>query len=239
MTCHGLPFSCQYSRRRRSRAGEPAAGSWPCSPEPSAPSTWAAGSVDARIAGDHHSPSVVGTSTAALGALDTFEAAGTPGAFVAYVQARDATADTVAVEMQLDPAALRAAWAKADLAHQEAMLAALTQLGVAYRGYKADPGVGFDCSGLTSWAWARAGVQIAHQSSAQISAARRVDESAAVAGDIVQYPGHVMLYLGVDRAIVHAFEPVDRRRALASCPAPSASATPRADPRSADSSTVR
>ena len=147
------------------------------------------------------------TSTAALGALDAFEAAGTPGAFVAYVQARDATADTVAVEMQLDPATLRAAWAKADLAHQEAMLAALTQLGVAYRGYKSDPGVGFDCSGLTSWAWARAGVQIAHQSSAQISAARRVDESAAVAGDIVQYPGHVMLYLGVDRAIVHASNP--------------------------------
>jgi cell wall-associated NlpC family hydrolase len=169
--------------------------------------TWAAGSADARIAGDHHSPSVVGASTAALGAFDTFEAAGTPGAFVAYVQARDATADTVAVEMRLDPATVRAAWAKADLAHQEAMLAALTQLGVAYRGYEAQPGVGFDCSGLTSWAWSRAGVQMAHQSSAQISAARRVDESAAVAGDIVQYPGHVMLYLGVDRAIVHASNP--------------------------------
>ena len=34
-----------------------------------------------------------------------------------------------------------------------------------------------------------------------------------MAGDIVQYPGHVMLYLGVDGAIVHALEPVDRRRA--------------------------
>ena len=91
------------------------------------------GSVDARIGGDHHSPSVVAASTTALGALDSFEAAGTPGAFVAYVAARDTTADTVAAEMQLDPATLRAAWAKADLVHQEAMLAALTQLGVAYR----------------------------------------------------------------------------------------------------------
>jgi cell wall-associated NlpC family hydrolase len=123
------------------------------------------------------------------------------------VQARDTTADTVAAEIRLDPATLRAAWAKADLVHQEAMLAALTQLGVAYRGYKSDPGVGFDCSGLTSWAWGRAGLQIAHQSGSQINAARRVDQSEAVAGDLVQYPGHVMLYLGVDRAIVHASNP--------------------------------
>jgi cell wall-associated NlpC family hydrolase len=174
--------------------------------------TWAAGSVDAgpkwaHIEGDHHSPSVVATSTAALGAFDDFTASGTPGAFVAYVQARDAAADAVALEMRLDPATLRDAWAKADLAHQEAMLAALTQLGVQYRAMRAEPGVGFDCSGLTSWAWGRAGVQIAHQSSSQISAARRVDESDAVAGDLVQYPGHVMLYLGIDRAIVHASNP--------------------------------
>jgi len=174
--------------------------------------TWAAGSADAgpkwaRIAGDHHSPSVVAASTAALSAYDGFAAAGTPGAFVSYMQARDTAADTVAVEMRLDPAVVRAAWAKADMAHQEATLAALTQLGVPYRALRSDPGSGFDCSGLTSWAWARAGVRIAHQSSAQIGAARRVDESAAVAGDLVQYPGHVMLYLGVDRAIVHASNP--------------------------------
>ncbi len=178
-----------------------------------ATAAWTAGTAGAtpkwsHIEGDHHSPSVVAASTAALGAFDTFSATGTPGAFVSYVTARDATADTVAMEMRLDPAVLRAAWAKADMAHQEAVLAALTQLGVPYRAMRNDPGVGFDCSGLTSWAWARAGVEIAHQSSAQISAARRVDEASAVAGDIVQYPGHVMLYLGVDRAIVHASNPV-------------------------------
>ena len=168
---------------------------------------FAAGAADARIGGDNHSPTVAAASTTALQAFDTFEAAGTPGAFVVYVQARDATADAVAAEMQLDPAVLRAAWAKADLEHQEVVLAALTQLGVPYIGYKSEAYVGFDCSGLTSWAWARAGVSIAHQSSAQIRAARGVDETQAVAGDIVQYPGHVMLYLGVDRAIVHASNP--------------------------------
>jgi cell wall-associated NlpC family hydrolase len=177
-----------------------------------AAAAWTAGGAHAdrkwsHIDGDHHSPAVVAASTAALGAFDGFETAGTPAAFVAYVAARDATADTVAMEMRLDPAVLRAAWSKADLAHQEAVLAALTQLGVQYRAMRSEPGVGFDCSGLTSWAWGRAGVQIAHQSSAQINAARSVDEASALAGDLVQYPGHVMMYLGVDRAIVHASNP--------------------------------
>jgi cell wall-associated NlpC family hydrolase len=161
----------------------------------------------ASIAGDHHSPAVVSASSAALAAYDAFKATGTPGAFVAYLGARDAAADTVAGEMRLDPSAVRDAWARADMHHQEVVLAALTQLGVSYHYASSVPGVGFDCSGLTSWAWGRAGVQLPHQSSAQISDIRHVDESAAVAGDVVQYPGHVMLYLGVDRAIVHASNP--------------------------------
>jgi cell wall-associated NlpC family hydrolase len=174
-----------------------------------AAAAWTAGTADAfpkwsHIDGDHHSPAVVETATGALAAFDTFATTGTPGDFIAYVAARDAAADHVAAEMQLDPLSLRSAWSEADLPHQEAVLAALTQLGVPYRAYRAEPGVGFDCSGLTSWAWARAGVAIAHQSGSQIHAARAVDEAQAVAGDIVQYPGHVMLYLGMDRAIVHA-----------------------------------
>jgi cell wall-associated NlpC family hydrolase len=170
---------------------------------------WTAGTADAfpkwsHIDGDHHSLAVIESATGALAAFDAFATSGTPGDFVAYVAARDAAADHVAVEMRLDPVAMRNAWSMADLPHQEAVLAALTQLGVPYRAYEAEPGVGFDCSGLTSWAWSRAGVEIAHQSSSQIHAARAVDEAAAVAGDLVQYPGHVMLYLGLERAIVHA-----------------------------------
>ena len=86
-----------------------------------------------RIGGDHHSAVVAQRAAAALAAHDTFGVAGTPGAFVAYLAARDATADAVAVEMQLDPAAVRAAWAKSDSQHQEAVLAALSQLGKPYR----------------------------------------------------------------------------------------------------------
>lgn len=66
------------------------------------------------------------------------------------------------------------------------------------------PGVGFDCSGLTAYAWGRAGRELAHQSGAQIDAAEPRDAFTARAGDLVEYPGHVMMYLGVDGAIVHA-----------------------------------
>ena len=61
----------------------------------------------------------------------------------------------------------------ADLEHQEAVLAALTQLGVAVPVATSQPGVGFDCSGLTSFAWGRAGYGLTRQSGSQIRAAAR------------------------------------------------------------------
>ncbi len=175
---------------------------------------WAAGTATAaprpsRVPGDHHSPAVVVRANEALAAHDAFSTVGTPAAFVDYVAKRDATADAVAVELALDPAALRAAWSRSDLEHQEAVLAALTQLGVAYRSSTSQPGVGFDCSGLTSFAWGRAGYGLARQSGSQIRAAASRDQVTAVAGDLAQYPGHVMLYLGVGTAIVHASNPSD------------------------------
>jgi cell wall-associated NlpC family hydrolase len=45
-----------------------------------------------------------------------------------------------------------------------AVRAALSQLGVPYSFATANPGVSFDCSGLTMWAWAQAGVSMAHYS---------------------------------------------------------------------------
>jgi cell wall-associated NlpC family hydrolase len=83
-------------------------------------------------------------------------------------------------------------------------MAALAELGKPYRYATSDPAVGFDCSGLTAYAWSRAGVDIANQSGAQIRAAAPRDHATAMAGDLAQYPGHVMMYLGVGDAIVHA-----------------------------------
>ena len=158
----------------------------------------------AAISGDQHSPAVIEQANVALEAHDVFSYAGTPDAFVAYLGARNATADVVAFELGLDPVALRDAWARADLPHQKAVLAALTQIGAPYVKNTSDPNVGFDCSGLTAYAWGRAGVELSRQSSAQINAARSIDQSEAFAGDLAQYPGHVMMYLGVGDAIVHA-----------------------------------
>lgn len=197
------------ARRRRIRTGVTAGAIALAAWGGLAPAPAAAAPRPARIAGDHHSPRVVDRAAAALAAHDRFEITRTPGDFVAYLRAREATADAVALEMQLDPVELRLAWSRADLQHQKALLAALTQLGVAYRSATSEPGVGFDCSGLTAFAWGRAGVPLARQSGTQIRAAAPRDESTAVAGDLLQYPGHVMMYLGVGRAIVHASNPAN------------------------------
>lgn len=124
-----------------------------------------------------------------------------------YQVTRRLVAAEVGRRLELDAARLLTAWSAADYGHQIALMAALSELGTPYRKNTSEPGVGFDCSGLTTYAWAAAGVQLTRQSGAQIEEAEpRTSETAAV-GDLVQYPGHVMLYLGVDRAIVHAIQP--------------------------------
>lgn len=117
---------------------------------------------------------------------------------------RDLLAAAVAGPLRIEPARMQAAWASADTAHQIAVLAALTQLGVPYRHNTSVANSGFDCSGLTTYAWGVAGVRLTRQSRSQIQEATAVASASAQAGDLVYYPGHVSMYLGVDRAIVHA-----------------------------------
>ena len=117
---------------------------------------------------------------------------------------RDAIAGDAARRLGLDPAQMQAAWRRADASHQVALLAAFTQLGVKYKRNTSSPGVGFDCSGLTSFAWAQVGKQLPRQSTSQIRGAKAVTRETAQAGDLVQYPGHIMMYLGVGNAIIHS-----------------------------------
>jgi len=80
-----------------------------------------------------------------------------------------------------------------------AVQAALAQQGVPYRYATSTPGVGFDCSGLTAYAWGRAGVGLPHQSRAQFAATPRVPISQAQAGDLLFFYSpisHVSIYLG-------------------------------------------
>lgn len=123
---------------------------------------------------------------------------------MAFTVARDELATLVATRLGVDPARMIAAWDAADRPHQIALFTALTQVGTPYRRNSAQPGVGFDCSGITSYAWAAAGVTLPRQSTQQIRVAAPRDPSTAQAGDLIQYPGHVMMWLGVDNTIVHA-----------------------------------
>ena len=143
----------------------------------------------------------------ALSLAQRYQETGDAAALASFEQLLDLMAVTIAGRVALDPAEMQRAWSEADLEHQTALAAALSQLGVAYRRNTSKPGVGFDCSGLTSYAWAQAGFDLARQSTAQIRAAAPRDLETAMAGDLVQYPGHVMMYLGVDRAVVHAVMP--------------------------------
>ena len=125
-------------------------------------------------------------------------------AYNRYVKLRDEAATLTAAELGLPAAMIRDAWALSDLDRPTALLAALTQLGVPYRSHTSEPGVGFDCSGLTTYAWSVAGQELPRQSRMQINESKRVERSAAEAGDLMYYPGHVMMFLGIGDAIVHA-----------------------------------
>ncbi len=140
----------------------------------------------------------------ALSNLESFLTTGDAGARTTYDAARHAIAAVVANRLSVNAGDLEAAWRSADPPHQRALMAAFSQLGVPYRRLASNPGAGFDCSGLTAYAWSVAGVNIAHQSESQIKAIAARTADTAEAGDIVHYPGHVMMYLGLPGTIVHA-----------------------------------
>lgn len=82
-----------------------------------------------------------------------------------------------------------------------AVRAAESQLGVPYAWGGATPGVGFDCSGLTMWAWAQAGVQLAHGATEQYSEIQHVSMNDLQPGDLIfygspSYQSHVVMYVG-------------------------------------------
>lgn len=91
--------------------------------------------------------------------------------------------------------------------------AARTQLGVPYSYGACNPGVAMDCSGLTSYAYACAGISIAHSSRSQynmVCAAGnlKTSTSALSAGDLVFYQSggviyHVAIYIGGGN-VIHA-----------------------------------
>lgn len=89
-----------------------------------------------------------------------------------------------------------------------AVQAAESQIGVPYVWGGESPGQGFDCSGLTQWAWGQAGVGLPRTADAQYHSVARVSLSDMEPGDLVfwgsgGYADHVGIYVG-NGDVVHA-----------------------------------
>jgi cell wall-associated NlpC family hydrolase len=149
-------------------------------------------------------PEIVATSELALELHGRWVTVGDTAAYLSFVEARDRVAELTAIALGRDPDEMVAAWADSDLDGQVAVLSAMTQLGVPWRRNARSEGEAFDCSGLTSYSWARAGVEIERSSRNQFRTAAEVDREEARLGDLVWYPGHIMLFLGVGSAVVHS-----------------------------------
>jgi peptidoglycan DL-endopeptidase CwlO len=90
-----------------------------------------------------------------------------------------------------------------------AISAAYSVIGAPYVFGAADPNVGFDCSGLTMWAWAQAGVSLPHSSAAQYASLPHVAQSDVQPGDLLFFYSpisHVGMYVGGGR-MIHASHP--------------------------------
>lgn len=91
-----------------------------------------------------------------------------------------------------------------------AVQAAMSRIGMPYIWAAAGPNA-FDCSGLTSWAWAQAGRSLGHYTGSQYAQTRRISEGDLQPGDLVFFwaagaggdPSHVGLYIG-GGSMVHA-----------------------------------
>lgn len=93
---------------------------------------------------------------------------------------------------------------------EAAVAAAKSMLGTPYVSAGASPG-GFDCSGLTMWAWAQAGVSLPHHAASQYGMGPHVPRDQLQPGDLVFFfspISHVGIYVG-NGMMIHAPTPGD------------------------------
>jgi cell wall-associated NlpC family hydrolase len=84
-------------------------------------------------------------------------------------------------------------------AAQVAIAAAESAIGTTYVFGSADPGVGFDCSGLVMWSYAQAGIYLPHSSAMMSEMLPRLSQSELLPGDLMFFyspVSHVAIYLG-------------------------------------------
>lgn len=96
---------------------------------------------------------------------------------------------------------------------QGAVNAASQFVGYSYVWGASDPNVGFDCSGLTSYAYRQVGINLPHNSAAQFNNGYAVDTNNLKAGDLVFFSfggggiDHVGMITGSDGSFIHASTP--------------------------------
>ncbi len=93
-----------------------------------------------------------------------------------------------------------------------AVRAAYSAIGVPYKWGGSSPKEGFDCSGLTMWSWAQAGVSLPHSSAAQYAVLPHVSRGQLKPGDLLFFyspVSHVAMYVGGNQ-MIHAKHPGTR-----------------------------
>lgn len=126
----------------------------------------------------------------------------------------DVLAREIAAKVAVDKQDLLTAWGATDQRRLQVIFTALAQVGTPYRFGGNMPG-GFDCSGLTSFAWASVGIRIPRISTDQIDQALPRELVQLRAGDLLWRPGHIGMSIGVPEIMVNVTQtgrPVEVKR---------------------------
>lgn len=143
--------------------------------------------------------SLLVTGIAAFMALGTVAPSAAQAAPVSHGAASlSATSSVITASASLSSLSLVASGRGSWSSGRDAARQALSQVGSRYR-YGATGTSAFDCSGLTGYAWGRAGVDIPRTSRAQANDARSISRSDLRSGDLVFFGepvSHVEMYVG-------------------------------------------